>query len=167
MPERLYWLAELDAQAPARLEALYGMLRARGFVGRQTQGVPYHLTLGSRALEDEVGHAERLEVLCRTLPAFDLRLGHLGLFGQTVLFLSPNPNEELLALLRTFFPESGRGDHDWAPHVTLLMDEAEAIGQALPMVAHAFEPFCSRIEAVSLYAFFPKRLIRRCSLGKA
>lgn len=165
MAERLYWLAELDERAQARLEALYGKLRDRGFTGHQTRGIPYHLTLGSRAPEDEAGQAERLGALCRGIPAFDLRLGHLGLFGQTVLFLSPNPNEELLALLRTFFPECGKGDHDWSPHITLLMDEAESIGKALPVAAEAFEPFCARVEAVSLYAFFPKRLIRRCALG--
>lgn len=165
MPELLYWLAELDGQSQARLKALYDRVHDLGIVGRQTQGL-YHLTLGSHGLEDEAEHARRLEALCGTLQPFDLRISHVGLFGQTVLFLGPNPNEELMALHRTFFPKSDRGDHDWSPHVTLLMDEAEAVWKALPMVAESFEPFCARIEAVSLYAFFPQRFIYRCMLEK-
>ncbi|HML45692.1 MAG TPA: 2'-5' RNA ligase family protein [Clostridia bacterium] len=165
MPEQLYWLAELDEQAQERLKALYDRIREQGVAGRQTQGL-YHLTLGSRGLEGEAEHARQMEALCGALRSFELRISHVGLFGQTVLFLGPNPNEELLALHRTFFPESGRGDHEWSPHVTLLMDEAEAVWKALPVVAEAFEPFCTRIEAVSLYAFYPQRFICRCVLEK-
>ncbi|MGI6200729.1 MAG: 2'-5' RNA ligase family protein [Christensenellales bacterium] len=161
----LYLLAEFDAGAQAVLAGYGRALSAQGLTGRQTPGIPHHLTLGSFPMEREADLAERLARVCGQRRALSLCMGHIGLFGREVLFVAPNANEELLALRAALCGQPCRGAHPWAPHATVLIDQPEAILRALPALTEAFEPFTARVVSVSLYAFFPARLIRRCALA--
>lgn len=160
----LYLLAEFDEHTQRALARVYAALQAEGLTGRQTKDIPYHFTLGSREMGCEAELTERLRAVCAATPAIDVRLDHLGLFGLTVLFAEPNMCFELLALQNAFFPSCGHGAHPWTAHATLLLDDEPNLLRALPIAARSFEPRVARMECVSLYEFFPARLMERRAL---
>jgi len=160
-----YFIAKLDTETQRRMSGYYDALREAGLVGQQTEGVPYHFTLGEHGKEaDEAALAARLEEICAKTPRVDFCMGHMGLFGLRVLFLAPCMNFELLRLRQSFFPGSGSGAHPWAAHATVLLDAAENIQRAIPLLAERFEPFNARVESVMLWEFFPARRIKECYL---
>jgi len=166
MPSKaLYLQAQFDAETQNALAGYYGALRENGFEGSQTKNIPYHFTLGTHTPGDEERLAQELAETCARTACVDIALAHVGLFGQTVLFVAPNMNFELLELRAGFFPGSGKGCHAWSAHATLLIDEPEAVLKALPIVAGRFKPAKARIESVALYEFFPARLVRECRLN--
>lgn len=155
-----YLLAEFDAASQRRLRDLWETLLDHGFDDQQTPGLPPHITL--RGLPD--GHRIDLDAKLAHQPAIDVRLGHLGLFGQAVLFVAPNVNEDLLALYRRLAPEDSRACHDWVPHVTMLIDTPPHIGKALPILAQGFVPFDARVVRVCLYQMNPVRRVKAWDL---
>jgi len=161
MDKALYLLAEFDQATQEGLAALYQTL---GVEGRQTKDIPYHLTLGSRPCGEEVSMAQELAMVCTQTDCIEVRMDHLGFFGLHCLFVEPNMNRELLTLRNRFFPQCGKGVSAWTAHATLLIDEPEKVTAAIPIAAAHFEPWNARIEAVSLYEFFPTRFITRCIL---
>ena len=74
-------------------------------------------------------------------------------------------NFELLNLEKALFNDCGNGVHNWTDHATLLIDEPEKILQAIQIVTETFQPFAAKIESLSLYEFFPARLISRYKLS--
>lgn len=155
----LYIIAELDAEAQRALNGVYGALTAEGITGRQTPDIPYHITLGRYAVKREAEVKALFTNACASLRAFDMRLGALGLFGLNVLYASPVPSAALLALFDAFEAHNLDFREEWMPHVTLLIDEPDTLLRALPIAARRFAPMTARVEKVSLYEFFPKRLL--------
>ena len=47
----------------------------------------------------------------------------------------------------------------WTPHCTIIIDEAETVQKALPILARRFQPFMGRITKLHLCAFWPIREI--------
>lgn len=151
-------LAILDASAQTRMQAFYQLLQDEGMIGSQTKGIPYHLTLAYYGAGQEKQAQQRLEAACRNQAAFPIRFGHVGLFGQKVLFLSPDMDETLMRLQKqACLP--GEAGAPWTAHATLLLDEPHSILRAAEILTAWFEPFDARVERVSLYEFFPPRLI--------
>jgi len=160
-------LARFDRETQERLAGYYGILRQNGFTGRQTKGIPYHITLGNKDTGSEEQLLDGLGSVCGDTACFEIHLSHIGLFGMGVLFIAPDMNFELLALRRRFFPDCGYGAYDWTAHATLLMDEPQNILKAFPIAAENFKPFIARIEGVALYEFYPIRFIRDFPLNNA
>jgi len=159
LEKKLYLLANFDKETQCVLSGYYDVLRQHGFVGSQTKEIPYHFTLGSRAVACESQTLNDLERICAQTPPIEINLGYVGLFGLNVIFIGPNMNFELLQLQQKFFPDCGSGFHYWAAHATILIDRPEVILQALPILAEKFKPFKVCIESISLYEFFPTRFI--------
>jgi 2'-5' RNA ligase len=157
-------LAIFDSATQDRLGDYYDILFQNGFIGTQTKDVPYHFTLGSRSVDYEEQMINELNIICSETPCIDISLGYIGLFGQRVIFVAPCMNFELQKLQNRFFDDCGNGCHKWAAHATLLLDEPQAILEALPIVTEKFQPFKARIESVALYEFFPKRFVKECML---
>jgi 2'-5' RNA ligase len=156
----LYVVAQFDAETDKKLNSLYLSLVNEGFTGTQTKGIPYHITLGTFAVEDEVEAIRRAHEAAGSLRAFTLRLSYLGLFGMNVLFIAPTVKRELLDLLHAVVPGGGTADeYPWVAHTTLLMDEPEAIHRAIPVAARNFTPFRATVESIGIYEFFPERKI--------
>ena len=151
-------LAELDASAQERMRALYRMFAEAGLSGRQTAGIPYHLTLAYYGADQETQARGNLESACRNQASIPIRFSHVGLFGQKVLFLSPVMDEALMRLQKQVLLP-GDGDSVWTAHATLLIDEPEGILRATAILTSRFEPFDAYVERVSLYEFFPPRRI--------
>lgn len=156
----LYVVALYDAQTHKRLDELYKQLAAQGFVGTQTKNIPYHITLGTFSVEDEVEVIRRAHDASNAMDAFSLRLAYLGLFGLNVLFAAPAVKCALLDLRNAVVPGGGTADEfPWVAHTTLLMDEPETILRAIPAAVKLFEPFRATIESIGVYEFFPERRI--------
>jgi 2'-5' RNA ligase len=112
--------------------------------------------------EDDV--KQLLQDKCSKSKSFDLSFNHIGLFGLEVLFLAPDVNSELLELRKNCVTDYIKDKNEWTAHTTILIDEAENIQKALPIVAHNFQQLNARVESVSLYEFFPTRFIAKYSL---
>ena len=65
--EFLTLMADLDGGAQARMAAWYGALREAGFTGKQTPGLPYHISLATFPLGKE---QEAVEIMRKAGAAF-------------------------------------------------------------------------------------------------
>lgn len=155
-------LAEIDVSASGIPEALQKRLFSRGFRGTQTMGIPMHITMGTFPCNEQADLVRRVTASAEHTPPFGIEYTHLGIFGHggKVLFAAPDRNRELLSLRERFGPSDG-----WTPHTTLLIDEPGIIADAVREISQVFDPFTATVEALSLYEFFPSRLICRCRLG--
>jgi hypothetical protein len=86
------------------------------------------------------------------------------MFGLAVLFLAPTPSLALLDLARALRGGWDGAPDGWVPHVTILMDEPDALTRAIPVLAREFEPFQARIERVALWEFHPARCVEEYRL---
>lgn len=126
-------------------EAVLGM----GLTGRQTMGIPFHVTLGTFGTDRRQELEEKLHRL--EMGPFEVYFNHIGMFeGQQVLFLAPDVDRELLTLKEAFSDERG-----WTAHTTLLIDDRENALRAVELLGKRFRRFTGRIERVGLYEFFP------------
>lgn len=163
---RLYLMAELDADSQRAMEKYFSVVTAATGAGGAPPAIPYHVTLGAFEVDREEEAAALME---RALPGrrqLELRLDHIGIFGDSVLFIAPNATLELFELVRGFFPEACTGSHMFAPHVTLYSGDAQSTFRAAQALAGAFVPGDARLTAVSLYQFPPSRFIRRMELAE-
>jgi len=158
--KRIYLIAQFDKSTNKKLAGIYDKLVQAGIIGEQTQGIPYHITLGSFELGSETQVMERTQSVCKQTKSFDIALNYIGLFGLKVLFLAPSMNTELLKLFRDLIPDGTiTGSHKWVAHATILMDSPNHIQAAIPIVSQAFSPVIAQIVSVGVYEFFPKKFI--------
>ncbi len=156
----LYVVAQFDAQTDQKLKQLYQTLVQEGFIGTQTKDIPYHITLGTFEVEDEVEVIRRVHKTTQAMPAFTMRMAYIGLFGLNVLFAAPAVKCELIHLRQWIVPGGGTAEEfPWVAHTTLLMDEPGTIHRAIPVVTKHFEPFRATVESVGVYEYFPERKI--------
>lgn len=165
--KRTYLIARLDDEANQSLSSIYNLLTQEGLRGTQEPDFPYHITLGSFETEFERSVVENAKRVCREQAPFRLHLNHIGLFGESVLFLAPAASMELLTLHEALLRCQPAVDvHDWVPHVTLLMDEPENIRKALPIVMRAFSPLLTNITDIGVYEYAPPLFVRDFPFGK-
>lgn len=142
-------LGAFDEKTQRELEEYQRAILSQGFTGRQTMGIPFHVTLGTFGAERREELEERLQSV-KTGPV-TVHFSHIGMFqGQQVLFLAPDVTRELLELKEAFNNEA-----DWAAHATMLVDDRENTLQAARILGDRFHQFSGEIVKVSLYEFFP------------
>ena len=155
MSKALYVLAGYDDNTEAYLAGIQNKLYEAGFTGTQTKNIPMHITMGSFPCEKEEEMIEMMKKLSEEVAGFDITFNHIGMFGGgNVLFIAPDTNRELLDLKELFGTS-----YNWAAHTTMLIDSADVIGKALPVVIDNFKAFAGRVEKLHLYEFFPTRHI--------
>ncbi|MDP4090180.1 MAG: 2'-5' RNA ligase family protein [Bacillota bacterium] len=159
MDKFLCLVATFDKATSEQMERIDCIIKESGIIGRQTPDIPHHITLAyfDTSREEEV--KQLLQEVCSKTKSFDLSFNHIGLFGLKVMFLAPDVNHELLELHEKLDIEGSNDSKGWTAHATILIDEAENIQRALPLVAENFQQLNARVEAVSLYEFFPTRFI--------
>lgn len=161
--EFLTLMADLDETSQKRLSEWYGALKEAGFVGTQTPGLPYHISLATFPLERESEIVGLMKKAAAEFPAVPVHISHIGMFaGGRVLFAAPERNAWLDALHDACETDKERV---WTPHVTLLIDEPEAVCSALPLFVRSFYPFVGHIVRLHLCAFWPTREIASVELG--
>lgn len=152
-------MADLDTESQKRLSGWYEELKAAGFTGTQTPGLPYHISLSTFPLElEEEAKQITLKAAAAAAPV-DVHFSHIGLFaGGRILFAAPERNSGLDRL-----QEACRYDrpqqYPWTPHTTILIDEPDTVHAALPVFVRSFAPFVGRIVRLHLCAFWPTREI--------
>lgn len=162
-------MADLDDDAQERLTGWYGALMRAGFTGTQTPGLPYHISLTTFPVEKE---REAIEITRRAAAEFaavPVHISHIGLFaGGKVLFAAPERSAELDALHNACAYDAIAYDapqqHPWTPHMTVLIDEPDAVFTALPVLMGSFAPFVGKITRLHLCAFWPTREILSAEL---
>ena len=156
-------MGDLDEDAQERLSGWYGRLRNAGFLGTQTPGLPYHISLAMIPLEREREAAALTERVAGTFAAVPVNVSHLGIFpGGKVLFGGIERNAALDALHDACVMEP---DPRWTPHISILIDEPAVICRAVPVLLESFQPFTGHITRLHLCAFWPTREITAAGLG--
>ena len=159
-------MADLDDDAQRRLSGWYDALKAAGFTGTQTPGLPYHISM---AAFPTVQEAEAVEIAKRAAAEsgpVSVHYSHIGMFaGGRILFAAPERNAGL-DLLQEACKSSAPQQYPWTPHTTLLIDEPETVHAALPVLVRSFAPFTGRIVRLHLCAFWPTREILSVDLKR-
>lgn len=147
-----------DADTQRVLEKHQQAILSQGFTGRQTMGIPFHVTLGTFGPDRREALEERLQELA--MGPVEAYFNHIGMFeGQQVLFLAPDVTRKMLDLKEAF--NSGA---DWTAHTTMLIDDRANTLRAAEILGVSFRRFVGKIERVGLYEFFPARKLAEKSL---
>lgn len=160
-------MADFDEESQALMGEWRERLRKAGFVGTQTPGLPFHISLATFSLEKEQEVVCEMQRLAKEFSAIPVHISHIGVFaGGKVLFGAPDMNPPELFLLREAISDESREKFSWTPHATIMIDETETICRALPILLESFHPFMGRITSLHLCAFFPTREIMSVDLSK-
>jgi 2'-5' RNA ligase len=148
-------LAGYDVNTERKLSDIQNKLYEKGFVGNHTKDLPQHITLGTFPVNKENEIVNLLKKVAKETRQFEISFNHIGIFGgNEVLFVSPDTNYNLLKLKENFCES-----FNWTPHTTMLIDEAENILKAVPIVAEYFKTFQGQVQTIHLYEFWPSRHI--------
>ena len=164
MEKNLYILAEPDDDTQEEIKKYEKITAEYGLTGRQTKDIPYHITLGSYSLDYENYLMDLMETIRIQFKEFNISFSGFGLFGLNVLYLNPDMNLKLIELYNLIKENCQWGNCDLSAHTTILMDEPENILMVLPKITESFKKINGKIKYISLYEFFPKRLIKRIEL---
>lgn len=91
MAERfLTLMADLDDVSQKRLSEWNDALKKAGFVGTQTPGLPYHISMAAFPLEREGEIDGLMKEVAGKFPPIAVHFSHIGIFaGGKVLFARP------------------------------------------------------------------------------
>ena len=165
--EFLTLMADLDDEAQRTMGEWYEELQAAGLVGEQTKGLPFHISLASFPLEKEAEAVAEMKELADRFPMIPVHFSHIGLFqGGRILYAAPDMNPPTLFDLRRAIKTQTAERFPWTPHATILIDDAENVQKALPILVKHFHAFTAHVTKLHLCAFFPTREIATVHLGK-
>ncbi len=160
-------MADLDEESQALMSEWSEQLKKAGFIGTQTQGLPFHISLATFSLDKEQEVIYEMQRLAKEFSAISVHISHIGMFaGGKVLFGAPDMNPPKLFSLREAISVEPREKFPWTPHATIMIDETETICRALPILLEAFRLFMGRITRLHLCAFWPTREIMSVDLCK-
>ncbi len=163
--EFLTLMADLDDASQKRLSEWYGTLEKAGFIGTQTPGLPYHISLAAFPPEQEGEIVGLMKKAAAEFSSIPVHISHIGLFaGGKVLFCAPERNAQLEALHDACEAHVDQ-NRLWTPHVTVLIDEPKAVCSALPLFVRSFYPFVGNLVRLQLCVFWPAREIASAELN--
>ena len=165
--EFLTLMADFDDASQQILGGWHDKLREAGFTGEQTPGLPFHISVACFSLDKEAEVIREMEEVAGQFSAVPVHISHIGLFaGGKILYAAPDMNPADLLSLRRAIKTETREQFPWTPHSTILIDSAETIQRALPVLVEQFHPFMGTITRLHLCAFWPTREIAAVTLGK-
>lgn len=165
--EFLTLMADFDDESQQILGGWYDKLRQAGFTGTQTPNLPFHISLASFSPDREAEAVRETAELAERFSAIPVHISHIGLFaGGKILYAAPDMNPADLLQLRLAIQTETRDQYPWTPHSTILIDSAENIRKALPVLVDCFHPFMGTITKLHLCAFWPTREISAVHLGR-
>ena len=158
-------MADLDEESQAIMGGWYEQLKKSGFVGVQTPGLPFHISLATFSLDKEQEVIEEMQRLAKEFFTIPVHISHIGVFaGGKVLFGAPDMSFPKLFSLREAIRVETSENFPWTPHATIMIDESETICRALPSLLESFQPFVGKITRLHLCAFWPTREIMTVDL---
>ena len=166
MNKYLCLLAELDEETQGVLQMYETILLENGLSGKQTKEIPYHISLNTYSVEHESYLKDLLDNIGTKFKQINVVYSGFGLFGLNVLFLNPVMNMELLKLYEFAKEKSNSEFNVFSAHTTLFIDQPENILKILPEFVERSKKTSGNVKYISLYEFFPARLIKRIELPK-
>ena len=158
-------MADFDEESQALMSEWSEQLKKAGFIGTQTLGLPFHISLATFSLDKEQEVICEMQRLAKEFSAIPVHISHIGMFaGGKALFGAPDMNPPKLFSLREAISVESREKYPWTPHATIMIDETETICRALPILLESFRPFMGRITKLHLCAFWPTREIMSVDL---
>lgn len=165
--EILTLMADLDDESQRIMGGWYEKLREKGFVGEQTPGLPFHISLATFSPDKESEAVDEMKKLAEQFSEIPVNISHIGMFaGGRILYAAPDMNPATLLDLRQAVRTETSEQFLWSPHSTILIDDAETIQKALPVLVEHFHPFMAKVTRLHLCAFWPTREIAAVYLGK-
>ena len=153
-------MADYCKEDQARISVWYDALQTAGFTGTQTPGLNHHISLATFGLAQEEEAVTLTKRIAAEFAPVEAPIRHVGVMpGGKVLFAAPDMSPELTALQQACAGDRPLNGYPWLPHTTLLIDEPEVIGAALPVLMRHFTPMLGRITHLHLCAFWPTREI--------
>jgi len=155
-------MAVLDDKTQELMESMAEELLKKYGPDRKTQGIPYHISLGSYAPEDAEMIVERIRQVARETKPFEIKILGMNHFGNKVRFLEPELSDELMKLHLHFDSDYANGYPDWAPHATLYIhEEPQEILVSEELKAKIESVKTAKVVGIELGEFFPPKFIVR------
>ena len=152
-------MADYCPEDQGKIKGWYDALQQAGFTGRQTPNLPFHISLASFPVEEEEAAIALTRRIAAQFAPLTADLRHVGILpGGTTLVAAPDLLPPLVKLQAACGQPIVHG-YPWLPHTTLLIDEPETIGAAVPVLMKHFIPLRTKIDRLHLCAFWPTREI--------
>ena len=147
--------AVLDKETQGILTNLQNQIIKDFPSGKQTMGIPFHISLGSFPVECEQELIERMKEAVN-IESFSIEVDGISSFNQQVIFAKPVINEKLVELHNMFNGNYSDG-FPWVPHITLYMGTEEEGRKILSTLTKL--TLTTKIVGLELGEFFPTRII--------
>lgn len=155
-------MAIFDGETQKKFEELNVLMKEEFGEDGKTQGIPYHISLGSYAREDTEMIVDRIKQVAGEIKSFPVIFEGLQHFGNVVRWMKPRMSEELMNLHLHFDNDYANGYPEWAAHATVFIHKGpteleltEAMQEKLETIKEA------RIVGIELGEFFPAKFIVR------
>lgn len=155
-------MAIFDGETQKKFEELNALMKQKYGEDGKTQGIPYHISLGSYAPGDTEMIVERIKQVAGETKGFPVIFEGLQHFGNVVRWMKPRMSEELMNLHLHFDSDYANGYPEWAAHATVFIHKeptelelTEAMQEKLEALKEA------RIVGIELGEFFPAKFIVR------
>ena len=157
--------AVFDDNTQQKLKGLQDkILENNNSKGKQTMNIPFHISLGSFPVNDELKLQDEICKVCDTCESFDIMLEKINSFGSSVVFVEPSVNDNLIKLHKQFDNNFADG-FKWHAHTTLFVDDSEEnVKKAKKVAIQNFTPVKASIKELWLGEFFPTRIIEKRNL---
>lgn len=155
-------MAIFDDNTQAVLESIQNDLEQKYGEDTKTKGIPFHVTLGSYAVEDTEEIVTRITEVAKNTQRLNVKFLGLEHFGNMVRYIKPEISRELFDLHKHFDSDYANGYPGWMPHATVYrhsepmeIELSDVIKEKLRTLTNA------RIVGIELGEFFPpKKIIR-------
>ncbi len=155
-------MAILDNNTQELLQKIQYDLECQYGVDTKTKDIPFHITLGSYAVEDTTEIITRITDVANHTRSFDIEFDGLNHFGNLVRFIKPKISNELLRLHSCFDSDYANGYDRWIPHATVYRHSKPMKIELSDKIIKKIEQLkYARIIGIELGEFFPtKKIIR-------
>ncbi|MDE6618240.1 MAG: 2'-5' RNA ligase family protein [Clostridiales bacterium] len=150
--------AVFDDETQQKLKALQDRVLSLGYVGTQTMGIPFHISLGSFKVKDEQELIVRIKEVCSQHSEFDINLDKVNHFNNRVLFIEPSENKNLRGLHELFDNNFADG-FPWHAHATIFCGNEQQVIEAKQCLNDIFVPIKAKVVGIQMGEFFPTRMI--------
>lgn len=155
-------MAIFDDNTQELLQSIQKDLEQKYGIDTKTKGIPFHITLGSYAVEETAEIVSRIVNVANNTESFDVKFIGLNHFGNVVRYMEPEINENLINLHVHFDSDYANGYNGWMPHATVYRhNEPTEIEFSKEIVDKLEKLTNAKIIGIELGEFFPpKKIIR-------
>lgn len=146
--------AVFDEKTQKKLQNLQNKVLKLGYLGTQTMGIPFHISLGSFPVADEKILQSKIKEVCASNFEFEIDLDEVNHFNNKVLFIQPKENETLIKL-HNFFDNNYADGFSWHAHATIFCGDEKEVIKAKDVLNKNFKPIKAKIVGIQMGEFFP------------